>query len=242
MTAALMLKACMSIAAALPEFERSTFDLLESQYGENMSTMNDAGAQLARLCRALRADIAADTARKNGKAVSYAAAKRICKSTLGQYRTEYAGAWLDSEGRQCMISGARAVRINEPFDALPPAPSYKPREIDLESLLRPARENLIPLEVPDLKKLRADLKIHKAEQQAVKVSFRKPLFYRFGEGLPTVDARLLLDMFELFPDASVTASKYRPETAALHFQSKSGEGLLMPIRAEKAAQKGEAHA
>lgn len=56
MTAALMLKSCMSIAAALPEFERSTFDLLESHPDANMSMMNDAGAQLARLCRALRAE------------------------------------------------------------------------------------------------------------------------------------------------------------------------------------------
>lgn len=83
--------------------------------------------------------------------------------------------------------------------------------------------------------LRAYIKQRGAELKAAGMKENFPL-YDFGDGLPTVDARFLLDILEILPGASFRASSYRPDIGGIYFESADGFGILLPVR-KPAAQK-----
>lgn len=52
--------------------------------------------------------------------------------------------------------------------------------------------------------------------------------YDFGEGLPAINPKYLIDMLRIFPDAEVYADSTTPDIKAVRFYSKDGEGYILP--------------
>lgn len=151
---------------------------------------------------------------KGGSA--YSALKRIVKNASGN-RPDIKGAWLDSDGRQCVCDGYRAVRLNAPVGGLPGV-----KGMELSNII-PRNPYPLTLTLPTPGELKACI----AEQKG-----RDRKFYDFGEDRPCVDAKYLKDMMDIFPDATVTWSGLN---CPLLFHSDAGDGILLPVHKYPAA-------
>ena len=85
------------------------------------------------------------------------------------------------------------------------------------------------LNMPSKTELKTFITDENARQKANGIPRTVPL-WDFGDGLPAVNAKYLLEMLSIFPDATVTASKMHPLTNALYFKSDHADGALLPIR------------
>ena len=192
-----------------------------------------AGA-LASLTVTLRDDIADDEARKSGRGSAQAAAKRIIKNAFAvqKIRENLHGAWMEN-GKQCLCDGFHAVILDSAIPGLPQVDDDL-KKVNLAPILTPARKNDgMKLTLPTVGELKAAIKIHDAKERAQKkkAKDRKPLIWEFGEDLPWVNGNYLLDLLELLPGCTATASSYAPDYNAIYFQAEGiGEGILMPIR------------
>ena len=151
---------------------------------------------------------------KGGSA--YSALKRIVKNASDN-RPDIKGAWLDSDGRQCVCDGYRAVRLNAPVGGLPEV-----KGMELSNII-PQNPYPLTLTLPTPGELKACI----AEQKG-----RGRKFYDFGEDRPRVNAQYLKDMMDIFPDATVTWSGLN---CPLLFHSDVGNGILLPVHKYPAA-------
>lgn len=191
-----------------------------------------AGA-LASLTVTLKDDIARDEARKSGRGSAQTAAKRIIKSAIARQAREYLrGAWMEN-GKQCLCDGFHGVILDSAIPGLPQADTSSSM-FTLTVALRPSRGNTgARLPLPTIGELKAAIKVHDAEERArkAKTKDRKPLTWDFGEGLPAVNGNYLLDMLELLPGCTATASHAGPLIGGIYFQAEGvGEGVLLPVR------------
>jgi hypothetical protein len=225
------LERVLRIARSLPETERQYFDFAQKHpvdCGKNHSAI---GVQLSALVIDLRETIATEEECKRGRAAPYAAAKRICKRTVDRnsHRPSTQGAWIDSEGKQCLCDGMTGVRLNSPFKlAVAPEPECGER-FDLDAVIRPIRLNSIALKSLPAE-VRAKIKSDRAEYKASGRSKYESFVstYDFGVGLPLVNAEYLLDLLELFPDCEIYA--HDNPLYPIYFKSVSSEAVLCPIR------------
>ena len=151
---------------------------------------------------------------KGGK--TYAILKKLIKS-IPEYRPDICGAWLDSEGRQCLCDGYRAIRLNDPVEGLKEVTT--PNPFDLAKVF-PTDVQPTVLDIPSS----GELKAYIADPASPRKD--KTVLYDFGAGLPMVNAQWLKDMIDIFPDAVVTCDG---ATKPLVFISMKGDGLLLPI-------------
>lgn len=194
--------------------------LLEKLYGAEKNP-----AKISELIAEIKGEIIAEEAKKNGRAGTLSACKRIIKRGKTQYRDALAGAWIDKNGRECVCDGFCAVRINTPLGLEKIPAGVDP--LDLERLIFDnARLNMgDALELPTIAELKAYIKIKKAENKT-------GVIWDFGENLPAVNAQYLLDVLEALPGAVATPSSRRPFVTAIYFTSDNGDGALLPIRKE----------
>ena len=226
------LERVLRIARSLPETERQYFDFDQKHpvdCGKNHSAI---GVQLSALVIDLRETIATEEECRRGRAVPYAAAKRICKRAVerNSHRPSTRGAWIDADGKQCLCDGMTGVRLNSPFKlTVAPAPECGER-FDLDSVIRPVRLNSVALKRPAIAELRAKIKSDRAEYKASNRSKYESFVptYDFGAGLPLVNAEYLLDLLELFPDCEIYA--HENPIYPIYFKSAAGEAVLCPIR------------
>lgn len=150
------------------------------------------------------------------KSTQITAIKRVIKSAEQTPRPALYGIFTDESGRACACDGFRIIRTNERPEGLPAADGLPVQR--LFTIKQGAA-----LTLPTVKELRAIIK------EAKETKKTRPV-YDFGDGLPLVNARYLLDMLRVFPDAAAVAGYERPEANAIYFNSKYGDGLLMPVR------------
>lgn len=144
------LERVLRIARSLPETERQYFDFAQQHPVDCGKNSPAIGVQLSALVIDLRETIAAEEECRRGRAVPYAAAKRICKRTIerNSHRPSTRGAWIDADGKQCLCDGMTGVRLNSPFK-LTVAPKPKCGErFDLDAVIRPVRLNSVALKSP----------------------------------------------------------------------------------------------
>ena len=193
---------------------------------------------LADLTLTLRDDIASDEARKSGRGSAQAAAKRIIKNAIAVQPREYLhGAWMEN-GKQCLCDGFHAVILDSEIPGLPQAKTDSGR-MALDHIMAPSRKNDgTKLTLPTIGELKAASKVHDAEERArKKAKDRKPLTWDFGEGLPAVNGNYLLNLLELLPGCTATASSSNPILSAIYFHAEGvGEGILQPIRKQPAKE------
>ena len=153
---------------------------------------------------------------KGGSA--YTILKKFIKG-IPDYRRDLCGAWLDSDGRQCVCDGYRAVRLNVPVDGLKQVETPTPFDLDK---VYPSEPQPTTLDLPTSSELRAYI----ADPNSKRTSDGKVL-YDFGVGLPWVDAKWLKDMVDLLPGAVATCDGL---AKPIIFKSEKGDGLLLPVR------------
>lgn len=146
------------------------------------------------------------------------ALRRLVKSGTHE---EWRGVFLDEQGRQIACDGFRAVRLNEPVKGIPEVKPF----FDFEKMVEIRKGDRHDLATPDPGELRKEI----SRQRALK---KKDPIWDFGEGLPAVDASYLLSMLTILPDATLFV--YGGELSIVWFNSPSGDGLLMPVRKNRA--------
>lgn len=147
------------------------------------------------------------------KATQTNAIKRIIKNAN---RTDLNGIFTDASGRVCACDGFRAIRLTH--DTPEGLPAAQGLPIDKFFDVTYGWDLLAPT-VPELQAI-----IKKAKEKK-----QKPV-YDFGEDLPAVNAKYLLDMLRIFPDATIYRSSGKaPKNKAIFFESAHGDGLLLPL-------------
>ena len=213
--------------------EKAETDLYHDCVSNGFRDIPGIAGKLASLTLTLRDDIANEEARKSGRGSAQTAAKRIIKNAIARQPREYLhGAWMEN-GKQCLCDGYRGVILDSPLPGLPQAKTA-PSAMSLGHILSPSRANHgATLSLPTVGELKAAIKVHDVEERArkAKTKDRKPLTWDFGEGLPAVNGNYLLDMLELLPCCTATASHASPLLGGIYFQAEGvGEGVLLPVR------------
>ena len=95
---------------------------------------------------------------------------------------------------------------------------------------------LLNLDMPELAEVKAYVKAEKARRKGEGIKNAGPVCWDFGEGLPYVDARYLIDALELLPGCTCRISEKRPVLGGLYLESPAGDGLVMAKRRPKKAE------
>lgn len=219
-----ILEKLLAAVERLPDEQRDAFNYYTTHAAElHKCAGYNAGFALADLAADLREGIAQQAAKTAGRGSARKAAQHIFKTSS---RDDLRGAW-EQDGKQILCNGYLAIALNSPINDLPAAEN---QTFNALNCIAPARENngeILP--VPTAAELRAYIKQRGAELKAAGMKEKFPL-YDFGDGLPAVDARFLLDIVEILPGATFRASSHRPELAGLYFESADGCGILLPVR------------
>lgn len=171
----------------------------------------------------LKAELLKDEAKKNGKTQAKKAADNILKQMKNTGRE--GGAIIDENGKQIIGGVYSAVRLSEalPVEKLP----ERTQAPDYTRFINDAKKNEgEPLPLPSAAELSAYIKSEKAAHKGAR---GHKVAWDFGEGLPYVDAALLLDMLYLLPGTACIPAK-KSVYSALYFVTESSDGLMMPMR------------
>lgn len=183
-----------------------------------------AQALLRKLMGGLQDDIYKAERKSKGELSALKAAQRILKTASYDVREELKFPWTDEQGRQILCDGYRLARLNEPLP-LPERPEGL-ECINHLAILEPARNGRGQrLEAPDVKELRAHIKMVKPTLPKGGVAK-----WDFGDGLPMVDAQYLLELLALLPGAALYCTGENPLISPIYFESESGDGVLLPVR------------
>lgn len=145
---------------------------------------------------------------KEMKATQTNAIKRIIKNATN---SALKGVFIDVDGSACACDGFRVVRLYGRPDGLPTAPGLNTSRFF--DKWEPGAGLLLP------------------SVECLKYHIKNKMLYDFGNGMPHVDARYLLDMIRIFPDAAAYMGA-KGVNDAIMFYSEYGDGLLLPCRKE----------
>lgn len=219
-----ILEKLLSAVERLPDEQRDAFNYYTTHAAElHKCAGYNAGFALADLAADLREGIAQQAAKTAGRGSARKAALHIFKTST---RDDLRGAW-EQDGKQILCNGYLAIALNTPINDLPTAEN---KTFDALNCIEPASRNSgAYLPVPKAAELRAYIKQRGAELKAAGMKENVPL-YDFGDGLPAVNARFLLDIVEILPGVTFRASSRLPELGILYFESADGCGCLLPAR------------
>lgn len=171
-------------------------------------------------------EIYRNAAKSAGRLDRFKACGRVLKIAMSDARPALRGSWT-VDGLQYICDSFRLVCLREPLD-LPTIPDDV-QPIDAARILDPAKKNNgTALDLPTVADLRAYIKMEKARLKAS--GDKNSPVWDFGDDLPSVNAAFLLDILEIFPDASATASSRSPKLNSIYFDSADGCGILLPVR------------
>lgn len=182
-----------------------------------LTDFEDIPSALGNLILDVKEDMAMEYAKKNGVGEKLKCAKRILKRNA-EVRPLLTYAYTEESGIQNICDGFCLVQLTEPLP-LPELPAGE-RYIAVEKI-KPKQRNPITLTLPSLSELKSYYKLKKDEKAKV-------VYYDFGEGLPLVDAEMLIDVMTLVPNAVATWESY-----SIEFNADKGDyALLMICRKE----------
>lgn len=193
---------------------------------------DDTFAILRQLTDSLAAQIRTEFAAQKGvssparKANALIKAFRKAEMKSLNPRDSLCWPWYDSDARQCWTNGYFAFRFNEPLP-LDPRPDDSPAPdnfINLGSIIPKSLNAHQAVPLPTQAELKAFITTYRAENgpKAVPV-------WDLGFQVPLVNATLLLDMMQLFPDATEVYVQLRT-VKPLVFRTPAGDGLLLPLQ------------
>lgn len=132
--------------------------------------------------------------------------------------------WIDAEGRQCICNGLVAFRLRNHLP-LPERPKDAGETVDLDRIIPSDLTGYKTLPMPSAKELRAFIAIERAKSTGRR---RNDPVWDFGEHKPAVNARYLLHIATVFPNAAELfwVSIFKPLVIACD----AGDGAVCPIR------------
>lgn len=160
--------------------------------------------------------------KKSGKNTALKAAKNILKNSKKLFlESEYQYA-RNTEDGQLIMDGREMVLLKE-SDKLPlePMPENIKAEFDYKKVIpHDYTEELI---LPDIKKLKAALKIKKAQNPKERF-----YFFDFGENYPLVNAAYLINVMEII---KTDICKYKSALSPILLENSNGSiGMICPVR------------
>ncbi len=184
----------------------------------------DAGTRFALrpLADGLTEKVRADAAKTQGCGNVATIMEKMFK---GATQEKLKGAWMDENGRQCVCDGFRAYRLKTAIPLTMIDEKLTP--LALEEVIDPLigrRENIL-IPAPSVKDLKERIALNRAQNGR-----KAATLYDFGRGLPVVSARFLLEMLTVFPDAKIYSTGL---LSPLYITSERGDGVLLPVRANK---------
>lgn len=171
----------------------------------------------------LKSDIALETYKKTGKQGRFKAALKFSKQLQKKWadaKPGVAGAYIQEDGRQCLVDNCLGVRYDEPYDGLVTASGEN--HMNLGSLIDvPETEYVLPL--PTLAELKTELKTAKAEGRTTEhgrciIKFEEHWF----------DIEYLIQAIELVEPEMVFFSK-TDMTSPMILCGDGAKGCLMPV-------------
>lgn len=179
----------------------------------------------------LQAEINAQEAAKDGKKEAQAAAVRILKMAEKNGQDKLTKALTAIDGSQLISDGFRLVKLTATLP-LPQCGEGEERGLvgRLENYLIHAAENCGEEIAPSISDIRNAITLAKADAKANKARLTS-VQYLLGDGL-YVDALLLLDILQIFPDAVLIPSVVQRATRPIYIKSAHGSGLLCPLRVQ----------
>lgn len=128
--------------------------------------------------------------------------------------------WTDAAGRVCAIDGFRGFRIAAPLEGLPTMPEHL-TPIDIDRIWPVMGDGLRELERPDLREVDALIAYDRRHAGLDRY------LYKFGAGLPAVNAIYLRDALRVFPDARIYCKN---SVSPVLFMSAHGDAIVLPVR------------
>ena len=217
----------------------SLVNAVVDRFGAALQNDPDAQKLVAGLEQQLRMEAAASSGCVNAARTVSAMLNKLKKS---DGRTSLHYAWIDEKGRQCVCDGYRGYRFT-PGNHLPlePRPDDAGEPINLDKIIpdaTPANYSAMPL--PAAKDVKAFIAVERA-----KGGRKAPTpIWDFGEAKPAVDAAFLLDLLNVFPDATEIFHSATPDgyIKPMFLRGERGDAVLLPVRATpKITQYAEAY-
>lgn len=152
--------------------------------------------------------------------------KAIARIIKNCSRAQFTGVF-ENAGKYCILDGYRMVRYSTPLESFPKAPD----SLDTERAIGDKSRYNIPLNLPTVKEIKADIKLARIgyiDVGRIHVSGRgrsMSFKYDFGYGLPLVDAEFLIDMLDALPNAAAYAID---KSSGIYFTDGENDGLLLP--------------
>lgn len=204
----------------------------------NAADSFSASRELQQLAADLEGQLRIDFAASKGTANATRTLTAILQASKKDrpYNAALHYAWTDAAGRQCVCDGFRAFRLAEALP-LEPRPEDAGDPIKLDQIMPANIDGWQSFPLPSI----ADVKAFIAAERAKFTGKRKgfsPL-WDFGRGLPSVNARYLIDLLAVFPDAAEAFVKpgYEAPMSAIYVRTERGDAMLLPVRDNaKAAQ------
>ena len=135
-------------------------------------------------------------------------------------------AYTDAQGRQIVTDSFRAYRFTAPVDGLPEVPAdMRDGYPNIGRLFIPYENgNRVEVCAPEIDALKEIIKARKEKHEG--------LYYSFGDGFPTVNAKYLLELLETFPGARLYAYSKPLDRLIkpIYAVSEHGDALLTPLR------------
>ena len=240
----------------------NTEKILSSVYAIRAMLETDKPAAVAAALDALAADMTDQMRRDAAAKAGRGNAEKIIRGVLrnaddlrnGDDRNPIKWQWTDAQGRQCVSDSFVAFRLVDALP-LPPRPADAPKPVDLgkffcEDVTHADYLDSLPL--PDTADVRAFIRAERARETADRARIaaakkegkeiktnRIYFGWDFGKGRPIVNAKYLLEMMTVFPDAQRIYFRRGHEGLfqAMQVVTSYGDGIIMPILPEDRIQR-----
>lgn len=183
---------------------------------------------LSNLLFQLKQDIQAENNKSAGKVNLHKAMINIIRSAEKGNNEGLKGSYIQNE-YQYVCDGFSSIRTKNHIEL----------QTVREDSIQPKMKNVfIPcydkeltlLNIPELK---THIKLETAKQKAEGIKTKyNPITYDFGEELPLVNAKYLLNILEGMPDCKAYTKDV--QSSILYFEGKEAEAILLPIRRKTA--------
>jgi hypothetical protein len=224
MTSEKMYQKVLDIVSLLSVSDRKVFEDFMKR-PEKFEHCDLVPIALSNLAKEIKADMLTESAKKCGKNEAKKSADRIIKEMdSNPAMTTRAGAFVEGE-YQYIGCGNLCVRTKDHisvYKTLPDRVEHLPFKRFIDDISKNDGEKL---NLPSIAELKTYIKTKKAEKE-------KYILWDFGENLPQVDTKYLLDILVIMGECEATASKHRPMTTGIYLVNDRAEAILMPVRKE----------
>lgn len=219
----------------------SPFSAIEQAEDSRSYSAESVAHDMHERLNALRADLEAQlrleiAASKGSVSATRTLTKLLERCKKNDIRPSLHYAWQDAEGRQCICDGYRAFRLKEPLP-LEPRPADADDPVNLDAIMpKVIGSGYASIPLPSAKEIREHIAIEKARRGLKRGE--SPV-WDFGPGKPAVNASYLLDLVNVFPDATeifYQQNALRP----LYVRCERGDAVLLPVKTARAVAEAAA--